>query len=47
LRWLANRPIEGVRDIGASHRGGDLGCLPVVLMERGNNHPLAVSPPHG
>ena len=37
LRWLANRPIEGVRDIGGLAIAVAISCcLPVVLMERGN-----------
>src|SRR5437588_10208298 len=37
LRWLANRPIEGVRDLGGLAIAVAISCcLPVVLMERGN-----------
>lgn len=37
LRWLANRPIEGVRDIGALIVAVAVCCcLPVALMERGH-----------
>jgi TRAP-type transport system small permease protein len=37
MRWLANRPIEGVRDIGGLAIAVAIACcLPVVLMERGN-----------
>jgi TRAP-type C4-dicarboxylate transport system permease small subunit len=37
LRWLANRPIEGVRDLGGLAIAVAIACcLPVVLMERGN-----------
>ena len=36
-RWLANRPIEGVRDIGAVAIALAVSCcIPVGLMERGN-----------
>jgi TRAP-type C4-dicarboxylate transport system permease small subunit len=36
-RWLANRPIEGVRDLGGLAIAVAIACcLPVVLMERGN-----------
>jgi len=35
LRWLANRPIEGVRDVGAVIVAVAVSCcLPVGLMER-------------
>ncbi len=37
LRWLVNRPIEGVRDIGGLAIAVAISCcLPVVLVERGN-----------
>jgi TRAP-type C4-dicarboxylate transport system permease small subunit len=37
MRWLASRPIEGVRDIGGLAIAVAIACcLPVVLMERGN-----------
>jgi len=37
LRWLANRPIEGVRDIGGLAIAVAIACcIPVVLVERGN-----------
>lgn len=37
LRWLANHPIEGVRDIGNLAIAVAIACcLPVVLVERGN-----------
>jgi len=37
LRWLASRPIEGVRDIGGLAIAVAIACcLPVVLVERGN-----------
>ncbi|HXU42296.1 MAG TPA: TRAP transporter small permease subunit [Burkholderiales bacterium] len=37
MRWLANRPIEGVRDLGGLAIAVAIACcLPVVLMERGN-----------
>lgn len=37
LRWLANRPIEGVRDVGAVFIAVAVSCcIPVGLMERGN-----------
>ena len=37
LRWLANRPIEGVRDVGAVFIAVAVSCcLPVGLMERGH-----------
>ncbi|HEX9395675.1 MAG TPA: TRAP transporter small permease subunit [Burkholderiales bacterium] len=37
LRWLANKPIEGVRDIGAVFIAVAVSCcLPVGLMERGH-----------
>ena len=37
LRWLANRPIEGVRDLGGLAIAVAIAsCLPVVLSERGN-----------
>ncbi|HEY5900750.1 MAG TPA: TRAP transporter small permease subunit [Burkholderiales bacterium] len=37
MRWLANRPIEGVRDIGGLAIAVAISCcLPVVLVERGN-----------
>jgi TRAP-type C4-dicarboxylate transport system permease small subunit len=37
LRWLANRPIEGVRDIGAVVIAVAVSCcIPVGLMERAN-----------
>ena len=37
LRWLANRPIEGVRDLGGLAIAVAIACcLPVALMERGN-----------
>lgn len=37
LRWLASKPIEGVRDIGAVFIAVAVSCcLPVGLMERGN-----------
>ena len=36
-RWLANQPIEGVRDIGAVAIALAVSCcIPVGLMERGN-----------
>lgn len=37
LRWLANQPIEGVRDVGAVCIAVAVSCcLPVGLMERGH-----------
>lgn len=37
MRWLANRPIEGVRDVGGLAIAVAIACcLPVVLVERGN-----------
>ena len=37
MRWLANRPIEGVRDVGAlAIAVAVASCLPVGLMERSN-----------
>lgn len=37
LRWLANRPIEGVRDLGGLAIAVAIACcLPVGLMERSN-----------
>jgi len=37
LRWLLNRPIEGVRDLGGLAIAVAIAsCLPVVLSERGN-----------
>jgi TRAP-type C4-dicarboxylate transport system permease small subunit len=37
LRWLANRPIAGVRDLAALTIAVAVACsLPVVLIERGN-----------
>ena len=37
MRWLANRPIEGVRDLGGLAIAVAIACcLPVGLMERGN-----------
>ena len=37
LRWLLNRPIEGVRDLGGLAIAIAIAsCLPVVLSERGN-----------
>ena len=37
LRWLANRPIEGVRDVGAVIVAVAVACcLPAGLMERAN-----------
>jgi TRAP-type C4-dicarboxylate transport system permease small subunit len=37
LRWLANRPIEGVRDIGGLAIAVAIACcIPVGLVERGN-----------
>jgi TRAP-type transport system small permease protein len=37
LRWVANRPIEGVRDLGGLAIAVAIACcLPVGLMERGN-----------
>src|SRR5258708_12522411 len=36
LRWLASRPIEGVRDLGALAIAVAIACcIPVGLMERG------------
>ena len=36
-RWIANQPIEGVRDIGAVAIALAVSCcIPVGLMERGN-----------
>ena len=35
MRWLANQPIEGVRDVGALALAVAIACcLPVGLMER-------------
>jgi hypothetical protein len=35
LRWLANRPIEGVRDVGAAVIAVAVSCcFPAGLMER-------------
>src|SRR3989441_3999641 len=37
LRWLANRPIEGVRDLGGLAIAVAIACcIPVDLVERGN-----------
>src|SRR6267378_4209615 len=37
LRWLANRPIEGVRDLGGLANAVAIACcIPVGLIERGN-----------
>ncbi len=37
MRWLANRPIEGVRDVGAVVVAVAVTCcIPVGLMERAN-----------
>src|SRR3954470_3219353 len=37
LRWLAHRPIEGVRDLGGLAIAVAIACcIPVVLVERGN-----------
>ncbi|MBW8855580.1 MAG: TRAP transporter small permease subunit, partial [Bradyrhizobium sp.] len=37
LRWLVNRPIEGVRDLGGLAIAVAIACcLPVGLVERGN-----------
>ena len=37
LRWLASRPIEGVRDLGGLAIAVAIACcIPVGLMERGN-----------
>jgi TRAP-type C4-dicarboxylate transport system permease small subunit len=37
MRWLANRPIEGVRDVGAVIVAVAVCCcIPVGLMERAN-----------
>lgn len=37
LRWLANKPIEGVRDIGGVAIAVAIACcIPVGLMERSN-----------
>lgn len=37
MRWLANRPIEGVRDLGGLAIAVAISCcLPIVMMERGN-----------
>lgn len=37
MRWLANRPIDGVRDVGALLIAVAVSCcLPVGLMERSN-----------
>lgn len=37
MRWLADRPIEGVRDLGGLAIAVAISCcLPIVMMERGN-----------
>src|SRR5258708_22857001 len=37
VRWLASRPIEGVRDLGGLAIAVAIACcIPVGLMERGN-----------
>ena len=37
MRWLANRPIEGVRDLGGLAIAVAISCcIPIVMMERGN-----------
>jgi TRAP-type C4-dicarboxylate transport system permease small subunit len=37
LRWLVNRPIEGVRDLGGLAIAVAIACcIPVGLVERGN-----------
>lgn len=37
MRWLANRPIEGVRDLGEAVIAVAVSCcLPMGLMERGH-----------
>lgn len=37
MRWLANHPIEGVRDLGGLAVAAAIACcLPIVMMERGN-----------
>src|SRR5258708_29341766 len=37
MRWLANQPIEGVRDLGGLAIAVAIACcIPVVMIERGN-----------
>ena len=37
MRWIANRPIEGVRDLGGLAIALAIACcLPVVMIEKGN-----------
>src|SRR3954469_19249435 len=37
MRWIANQPIEGVRDLGGLAIAVAIACcLPVVMIERGN-----------
>src|SRR2546430_7886175 len=37
MRWIANKPIEGVRDLGGLAIAVAIACcMPVVMMERGN-----------
>jgi TRAP-type transport system small permease protein len=37
MRWLANRPIEGVRDVGALAIAVAVACcLPIGLAEKSN-----------
>jgi TRAP-type C4-dicarboxylate transport system permease small subunit len=37
MRWILNRPIEGVRDLGGLAIAVAIACcMPVVMIERGN-----------
>jgi TRAP-type C4-dicarboxylate transport system permease small subunit len=37
MRWMANRPIEGVRDVGGLLIALAIACcVPIVMIERGN-----------
>src|SRR5258708_32705401 len=37
MRWIANQPIEGVRDLGGLAIAVAIACcIPVVMIERGN-----------
>jgi TRAP-type C4-dicarboxylate transport system permease small subunit len=37
MRWIANQPIEGVRDLGGLAIAVAMACcIPIVMIERGN-----------
>ena len=37
MRWIANQPIEGVRDLGGLAIALAIACcFPVVMIEKGN-----------